>query len=301
VVESLLDDRRKSTQQQSRAKTYVLVAAFLSIALHSVWGFRLDVLRHSYRTLITPITKPLLWTRHALKETSESLSEVQRLRKMNRDLKENVGTLRRTIEELEEVKRQHERLSALLDFTRREHRFHFTAAEVVGRPSNPFRRTILVNVGSRDGVMRDDPVIVPEGVVGRVIEVFRERSRVLLLQDMQSSIGAMVQKSRAMGDAMGTGKTHLLIRNIPPEATIDKGDSVITSGMSTFYPKGLAIGTVTIIRKDEGQLIQEILVEPGANASRVEEVLILRRQRLQDQPQAAIPHQKAADAAPRGE
>ena len=268
---------RPGRGREPRTKRWVILFVCLLIGLSSFWGVRFEFARSAYQLVALPVRVPLLFIRSSLTSVRSSFTSRQQLEKENKQLKEQLRKANLQLDDLTEVKRQNERLAKLLEFKMRVKQSELTVAEVIGRDPNPMRFTLLINKGSSSGIGRDDPVIVPDGVVGRVIEVYRYSARVLLLQDKQSSIGAMIQRSRAMGDALGQGEEMLTLRNVPPELPVKKGDLVITSGMSTFYPKGLRIGTVAKQKHNPNLLHLEIKVQLNADTQRCEEVLVLKR------------------------
>jgi len=268
---------RTSRGREPRSKRWALALVFVLLTLSSIWRVRFQYARSLYQFVALPVRTPLLFVHGACQNVSDSFADRRHLQTEVERLVDELATAQRRLDELAEVNRQNERLAELLDFKQHERQTELTVAEVIGRDPNPMRRTLLIDKGAAAGISRDDPVMVPDGIVGRVVEVYRYSARVLLLQDKQSSIGAMIQRTRAMGDAMGQGNELLILRNLPPELPVETGDLVITSGMSTFYPKGLRIGVVAEHRQAPGRLVQDVSVRPSADAMRVEEVLVIRR------------------------
>lgn len=262
---------------EGRAMATALGVLLLGLAVSSSWERPTVALRTAYAYAAVPVRAPLLALRALGRGIAKTFGDVATLGDECARLRDEVGRLTREAAERHEVELQNERLRRLLDFRTRQHQVELTAAAVVGRDPHPWRRTLLIDKGSADGVGRDDPVLVTDGVVGRVVEVYRSSARVLLLQDLQSSIGAMLQRTRSTGDAQGTGEELLVMRNLPLDAGVKAGDAVVTSGMSTFYPKGLQVGTVASTRRDDKRLDLEVRIRPSADLSRCEEVLVMRR------------------------
>ncbi len=256
---------------------FAVVILFLFMILSAFWNVRFEYAHQLYQLLALPVRVPLVAIRNNVRKTSTSFENQQKLLDDNKELKAKLHASRKLLDELDELRKQNQRLTKLLKFSKDERQTEAMVAEIIGRDPNPLRMTLLINRGKRAGIGRDDPVIVPEGVIGRIVEVYRNTSRVLLLQDIQSSIGSMIKRNRAMGDTLGQGRGLLNLRNLPHDLPVQTGDLVITSGMSTFYPKGLRIGTVVSHKQVPGQLYKEVSLRPSADAMRCEEVLVLKR------------------------
>src|SRR3989442_1297444 len=134
---------------------------------------------------------------------------------------------------------------------------------------------VQVDRGSRDGVRRNAPVVTADGVVGRVIEVTLTTSRVLLIVDSRSAVGALVQRSRDLAVVEGRSERVLHLKYLSRTAQVEPGDLVVTSGQGGVFPKGLVVGRITRVVQEEGEYLQEAQVEPAAALDRLEEVLIL--------------------------
>jgi len=148
------------------------------------------------------------------------------------------------------------------------------AAEVIAEDASSWFRTVVIDKGRDDGISEGMPVVVPEGVVGRVIRVAAGEARVLLITDASSAAAALVQRTRTRGVCRGEGDS-LNLDFALRQADIEVGDKVITSGMGGVFPKGLAIGEVTDVERGDFGLFQNVKVRPVADFSRLEEVLVL--------------------------
>jgi rod shape-determining protein MreC len=149
------------------------------------------------------------------------------------------------------------------------------AGEVIGRENAGWVRSLTVNRGLGQ-VATQTPVIVPEGLVGRVVRVRPGASVVQLLSDPASSVGALVQRTRTPGlvegDAAGAVRLKFMARD---GAGIAPGDLVVTSGQGQVFPKGLPIGRVTRVEDRGSALFHHAVLDPAVDLARVEEVLLL--------------------------
>jgi rod shape-determining protein MreC len=178
---------------------------------------------------------------------------------------------------LEEVKNENAQLRNILSFKKAVNQ-EGLVANVIGRDPSAWLMSITLDIGSNDGVMIGMPVTNGVGVVGRIVAVSTSTSSVLLINDPTSSIGAMLQTSRATGLLEGWLKNDNLKLNYVEslkEDSITKGERVITSGMDGVFPKGLFLGEVSEVREISGELFKEVLVRPAVDLTVLETVLVL--------------------------
>ena len=154
-------------------------------------------------------------------------------------------------------------------------RHRTVAAHVIDRDLGAIFKTLLIDRGSSQGLRVGLPVVSDQGLVGRVVESSYHVSRVLLIIDENSNIDALVQGSRAQAILQGAGAAGCKLKYIPKTETVRVGDSVITSGLSGVFSKGLLIGVVRAVNRGESSLFQKIEVAPAVNFAKVEEILVI--------------------------
>lgn len=194
--------------------------------------------------------------------------------KENALLQEENLRLRSELSSLQEVALANERLRRLLEF--KETGLEAFPARVIAEDASSWFRTIVIDKGSRDGLAEGMAVVVPEGVVGRIIKIASTESRVLLITDASSAASSLVQRTRSRGVCRGRGDS-LTFDFVLRQEDIQVGDRVVTSGMGGVFPKGLLIGEVTRVEGDDYGFFQTVEVAPAADFSRLEEVLVLKR------------------------
>lgn len=149
------------------------------------------------------------------------------------------------------------------------------AAQVVARDSSGWFKTIIIDKGSADGVKRNMPVAVADGIVGRVIAVSRFYSKVLLIIDLNSSVDGLCQRTRARGLVKGGVSGRCGFLYVLRKDDVRIGDTIITSGLDGVFPKGLRIGRVSAVVKRNAGIFQEVEIEPYVNFEKLEEVLVI--------------------------
>ena len=184
--------------------------------------------------------------------------------------------------QVEETRSENVRLRRLLALAERLP-LSTLAGEVIGRDGGGWVRALTVNRGRGSGITRQVPVIVPEGLVGRVVQVRSGTSVIQLVSDPTSTVGATAQRTRTPGlvegDASGVVRFKFMARD---GAHVAPGDFVVTSGLGNLFPKGLPIGRVVRIEDKGSALFHFGVLAPAVDFGRVEEVLLVTGQTTQD-------------------
>ena len=197
-------------------------------------------------------------------------------------LRRENGALRAEQTAYSEILAENIRLRALAGFRQGYTQFSLLGATVIAREYGTWTNTVVIDRGSASGLVKYMPVIVPEGLVGFVSEVYLDTARVQLITDPRTSVGAIVQRpaSRVVSLVQGSGSQPgtLSFVNLSREADVLKGDSLVTSGYGGVYPRGLLIGQVSEVTDDPSTPAREARVVPAADFSRLEEVFVIMSQ-----------------------
>jgi rod shape-determining protein MreC len=200
---------------------------------------------------------------------------LQGLREENERLRQDIEWLRGQNSQLREAASATERLTTLLQFKEQALPI-MVAAQVIGRDSTNWYRSVILNKGESDGIKPDMGVITPAGVVGRVVKTTGATAVVLLITDPNNAIAGLIQRTRDEGIVEGTRQGAARLKYIPLLSHVRDGDRVVTSGLVGGFPRGLAIGTITTIGKEDGALFQTAELTPEVDVGRLEEVLIIQ-------------------------
>ncbi len=193
----------------------------------------------------------------------------------NDNLKKDLGRHIQKSNEYLEIELSNNRLRNMFDF-RQNIACKTVVAEVIGADPSPWYRTIVINKGKSDGIGKGMPVVIPEGVVGQVVDTGNNYSRVLLIIDRNSAVDALVQGNRARGIVKGISSDKCILQYVVRRHDIGVGDIIITSGFDGVFPKGLTIGFVEKISQSSSGLFHEIEITPYADFEKIEEVLVLK-------------------------
>jgi rod shape-determining protein MreC len=207
-------------------------------------------------------------------------ADASRLRKENDAYRQQLIQNAATANELEQVK-------ALLKYKEGPSfpkDYNGLSAQVIGRPSSAFAQSVVVSVGSCDGVEKEAPVVTAQGLVGLVTRTACHASRVALLTDESSAVSALDVKTDAGGTILHAGGagTTLSLAFVAKEDKVENGDTIVTAGwrtqtLSSLYPKGIAIGKVTSVNQSDTDLYKQVQVEPFADFTSIDAVIVLVR------------------------
>ena len=145
-------------------------------------------------------------------------------------------------------------------------------AQIIGRSTIPTQQTVLLDRGQESGLVVDSLVINTAGIIGRVTELYQGSAMVLLLTDPESRVAAMVDRSRETGLLVGRGLGQCELIYLDGHADLQEGDRVVTAGLNGSFPKGLLLGTIVRIVRDEQLGTASAWVSPAVHLSQLEEV-----------------------------
>ena len=149
-------------------------------------------------------------------------------------------------------------------------------AEVIGRDPTAWFKTVIINKGYKDNVAVGMPVLVPEGIVGQIVDVSGRYAKVLLIVDQNSAVDALVQRTRARGLVKGEFADQCRLEFVLRKEDVKVGDAIVTSGLDNVFPKGLAIGEIKEVTDETTEMFHTITVAPYVDFEKLEELLVLR-------------------------
>jgi rod shape-determining protein MreC len=203
------------------------------------------------------------------------------LEEENKKLKKKISSLASEVRTYSETHLECMRLRKLLNL-QESFQPQTIAARVIGRERSSIFKTILLDKGSSNGLKVGLPVVAVGGVVGRIIDVSWNVSKVLLFIDYNSNIDALVQNARAQGILQGSGSKGCVLKYVQRLENVNVGDAVVSSGLAGVFPKGLLLGTVISVDKEETSLFQKISVAPSVDVSKLEEVLVIVKKEVKN-------------------
>lgn len=286
------------TRLQSRTVfVALLVIAIVALLLLNQTG-RLEGIKSVLLTPLSALQRGVAGATTGLTQTLRGNPDNASLRQENEDLKAQAAQLQKRIVDLQESQADLNLLSGLLNYARSVPDNHYAAANVIGRDSSPFLSFIIIDLGTDDGVARDQPVVTDNGLVGTVVAVTCCSARVRLITDPDSAVTARLQQSRDEGVAVGRFGGGLDLQYLSQQAQVKTGDLVLTSGLGGSYPEGIVLGTVSAVQRQSFDVLQTASLTPGVDFNRLEIVLVITNFKPIDLSPILQPAPTPAAAAP---
>ncbi len=219
-------------------------------------------------------------SKRVLQKTGDSILPRGVLTKENEQLRRENQQLKVQLMQNAEITRENARLRTAVGW-QKQTPWKLKLARVIARDPSSWWRTIQIDVGSQHGIRPNLPVLVPEGLVGRISAVGATRSQVLLLGDPNMRVGALVQDKDARENGIVISSSSPLEQSMVTfqyfsrSSVIKPGQNVITSGEGGVFPKGIPIGQIVDIRDNSLGLSTDARVRVSADLNSLEEVLVM--------------------------
>ena len=236
--------------------------------------------------IVSPFQKQLNAFVQSVKDTWNQYFFLVTTSQENQRLKTALGQSLQQLNRCSETERANDRLRHLLGFEKEIAR-PMIAAQVVGKDPSPWSKTVIVDKGTEARVRQGAPVVIPEGIVGVVVEASARYAKVLLLIDPNSAVDALVQETRARGIVKGGGADLCVFDYVLRKHAINVGDTVVSSGLDGVFPKGLRVGRISEIVRLNAGIFQKVSVTPYVDFEILEEVFIISEPAFEDFPEGS--------------
>lgn len=226
--------------------------------------------------LATPISSAFQGAFNFFSGNYEDYLSKEELENENKRLRERIKELLVERAEINILQQENTSLKKMLSFLE-EKKYEGTTARIIGKTAEGDVGTIVINRGYDDGVLNNAPVITQSGIlIGKVIKTTANNATVLLLSDGSSEIAGMIQnKGETIGVVKGGYGLGIRMELIPQTEEIKTDEIVVTSGLELEIPKGLLIGTVESVIKEENTPFQTITIKPLLNYEKLDFVSVL--------------------------
>jgi rod shape-determining protein MreC len=233
-----------------------------------------SVSRHMGMGIVSPLQKAVTVSIHSLRSIWAHYFFLVSTEKENDSLKKMLAKNIYDYNQCKETELSNDRFRILLDF-KSASKLQSLSAGVIGKDPSQWYKTLIIDKGVSEGITKGLPVVVPEGVVGQVIDASDHYAKVLLIIDSNSAVDALIQQTRAHGIIKGHSEGRCLLNYVSRKEIVNIGDAVVSSGMDGVFAKGLLIGKVTDIIRNKSGIFQDIEVSPFVDFDKIEEVLVV--------------------------
>lgn len=222
----------------------------------------------------TPVQSTITDISKSIKETWYGYIYLLGLKEENDLLRNKLSILENEKHRLLEEVQATRRLKELLGF-REKKQLSLIAAEIIGTDIYGWTKTFSIGKGLDEEFERNMAVVSPSGIVGKILEVQSDTSKVLLATDPRFRVGALIQRTRAKGIIEGNSSENLILKYLRQLDDVKIGDKIISSGLGGIFPKGLMVGEVVRVEEGEDNFFKYIEVAPGTDLKKLEEVFVI--------------------------
>lgn len=270
--------RLKLIQESSKTKIVNnLIVSFLAIYGISQKQFNFEEPSLFHRVVsevLSPVQEGIASSKKNLSSLWDNYLSIVDTSKENTVLKKQISRLESDLTSMEEMRKENLRLKRLLSYSD-EISHERIMAQVVGWDSTNEFKVIRLNKGTRHGIKTMAPVITDHGLVGYVYRATENYSDVLTILDQNNRVDIVIERTRTHGIVEGVFNFMCSLKYIMRNEPVEVGDKLITAGVGGIYPKGVKVGMITNISKENFGMTLSIDVIPSVDFDKLEEVLVL--------------------------
>lgn len=259
--------------------SFVTIILIITIIITIGKRYKITIIEKGLGYIIIPIQKVINgiggWTSNQV----NFIKNIKELENQNTELLKKVDELSYENKILQQYKDENNRLRTLLDLDKKYADYPKIGSEIIGKEPGNWYNIFLIDKGTNDGLEVDMVVLSGNGLVGHIIEVAPNYSKVLSVIDDRNSVSSKVLRSGDLGIVKGdltlVNEGLCRMEYVNAEADIIVGDEIVTSNLSDIYPPGIMIGMVKEIETESHGLTKYALIEPVVDFRHLEEVLVI--------------------------
>ena len=238
---------------------------------------KISIIENICNIFVMPIQNGFTYLKNKISGNDSFFTDMDNLKSENEELKKRNSELEQSLRELEIIKAENETLKEYVNLKDKYKDYNTVPADVINRDISNYSSTIVINVGTNDGIKEEMTVIADSGLVGHVISVTETTAKVQTIVDTASAVTSTISTTEDTIVVQGTldDKQELKATFIPTDAVVLQGDSVETSGIGGIYPKGIHIGTIREVMNTNNITDRYAVVETAVNFTKLNTVLVI--------------------------
>lgn len=268
-------NRNKQTEVLGGIITLIIL--ILLIFLSNVEADKVSYLESVASSIVTPMQRIITDLKNKVDGNASYFSDMDSILAENEELKTRNSELETELRELERIKADNATLQEYMNLTEKYAAYTTIPAYVINKDVSNYSSTLIINVGSNDGVETNMTVIADKGLVGHVISVTEKTAKVQVIIDSASTVSCNISTTGESLICKGTLENSQVLRvsYIPTDAELIQGYGVYTSGLGGIYQKGIHIGTIKEIITTSNITDRYAILEPAVDFSKVDTVLVI--------------------------
>ena len=272
-----------------RRTAIVLIVALIIMWFDSKNPEWFKPVRNISHAAMQPIYEFSLLPSYAEHWASGSLQSKEALRRENVQLKSQLIHAQAKLQQQDYILAQNARLQGILSTTKPD-LFDLNLAQVIGTDTNLLKQIVVLNKGAQDGVQVGQTVIDENGILGQIINVYPNTSRLLLITDEQQSVAVTIKRTGQRAIVTGAGiPTSLRLNYVFKTSDVRIGDELVSSGLGGRIPAGYRVGRIARIKDTQADNFRSIEVAPAANFVDNAYVLVLQDKLVRAETTSSIP------------
>ena len=255
----------------------ITIIILILIVIFSNSDTEISFLENAASKLVMPVQNGLTYLKNKVSGNSTFFTDINNLKQENEKKKKKNSELEQSLRELENIKSENETLKEYLDLTEKYGEYKTVPAYIINKDISNYSKTIVINVGSNDGIEENMTVIADQGLVGHVISVTSTTAKVRTIVDTSSSVSCLLSTTDESIVCKGTleEESALKAMYVPDDDGIIQGDSVETSGLGGIYPKGIHVGSIKRVVNTKNATDRYAIVETAVNFDKLDTVLVI--------------------------
>lgn len=227
--------------------------------------------------IVMPIENGLTYLKNKINNNNRFFENINELKTENETLKQKNSELEQQLREYEITKNENEQLKQQLNLAEKYSQFTTVPGSIISRDISNYSKTLVINIGSDNGIKEKMMVIADEGLVGYVVSTTAKTAKIQTIVDSASATSCLASSTRDTMICKGTieNKSILSASNIATDARIIQGDSVETSGLGGIYIKGIHVGKIKKVNAGSNKTDSYATIETAVNFEKLETVVVI--------------------------
>lgn len=258
----------------------ITIVILILIVIFSNADSETSFLENAASKLVMPVQNGLTYLKNKISGNSTFFTDINNLKEENEELSQRNSELEQSLRELENIRSENETLKEYLGLTEKYGEYNTVPAYIINKDISNYSKTIVINVGTDDGIKENMTVIADQGLVGHVISVTSDTAKVRTIVDTSSSVSCLLSTTDESIVCKGTleEESALKAMYIPDDDGIIQGDSVETSGLGGIYPKGIHVGSIKRVVNTQNATDRYAIVETAVDFDKLDTVLVITNQ-----------------------
>lgn len=236
-----------------------------------------SIIENVANIVVVPVENGLTYLKNKLNGNDSFFENINQLKAENEELKQKNSELEQNLREYEIVKNENEQLKQQLNLAEKYGEYTTVPGTIISRDISNYSKTVVINVGSDNGIEENMTVIADEGLVGYVVSVTSNTAKIQTIADSASATSCLASTTRDSMICKGTVEKNSILKAeyISTDSNIIQGDSVETSGLGGIYLKGIHVGTIKKVVEGTNKTDSYALIETAVDFEKLETVLVI--------------------------